>query len=292
VALVQRLLSFTFQLGEGQFGNSGFDTVTIEGLRASCRIVKAGGPSMSAAECDIYGMTLDQMNKLSTLGMVVTLTRKNIIEIDAGDIESGMSTVFRGTIFGAWADFTGAPDVVFHVEACVGGIEALVPVAPTSFKGGADVATIMSGLATQMGLSFENNGVKVQLANPYYPGTARTQAQAVAEHAGVEWIIDNGTLAIWYPGQARGGVAPLLSPSTGMVGYPAYTSQGIVVRSIYNPSIGFGHKIEVQSDLQDACGEWVVFSLDHDLDAMMPHGKWFTTVQCARVGVAPVATGR
>jgi hypothetical protein len=40
-----------------------------------------------------------------------------------------------------------------------------------------------------------------------------------------------------------------------MVGYPAYTSTGVIVRSIYNPSIGFGHKIEVQSDLQDACGE-------------------------------------
>jgi hypothetical protein len=44
MSFVQRLLSFTFQLGQGQFGNSGFDVVTISGLRASCRIVKAGGP--------------------------------------------------------------------------------------------------------------------------------------------------------------------------------------------------------------------------------------------------------
>ena len=156
--------------------------------------------------------------------MLPTQTRQNVIEIAAGDIESGMSTVFRGTITSGFADFTGAPDVVFHVVAHIGGIEVMVPIAPTSFKGGADVATIMAGLAMQMGLNFENNGVKVQLSNPYFPGTGRTQAQACAEHAGIEWIIDNGTLAIWYPGQARGGVASLLSPSTGMVGYPAYTS--------------------------------------------------------------------
>jgi hypothetical protein len=289
---VQRLLSFIFQLGEGQFGNSGFDTVTIDGLRASCRIIKAGGPSMSTAECDIYGMTRDQMNKLSTLGMVATLQRRNVITINAGDAEAGLSTVFRGTITNAWADFTGAPDVLFHVSAHVGGIEALVPIAPSSFKGGADVATIMSGLATQMGLSFENNGVQVQLSNPYFPGTARTQAQACAEHAGIEWIIDDGTLAIWPSGFSRGGVAPLLSPQTGMVGYPAYTSMGIIVRSVYNPSIGFGHKIEVASDLTDACGVWVVNRLDYELDSMVPHGKWFALMEAARVGVAIVSTGR
>jgi hypothetical protein len=85
MAFVQRLLSFTFQLGEGSFGNSGFDVVTIDGLRASCRITKAGGPSMSTAECDIYGMTKSQMNKLSTLGLKVTLQRRNVITISAGD---------------------------------------------------------------------------------------------------------------------------------------------------------------------------------------------------------------
>jgi hypothetical protein len=92
---VQRLLSFTFQLGQGQFGNGGFDTVTIDGLRATARITKAGGPSMSAAEVDIYGM-------------LVTLQRRNVITINAGDAVSGLSTVFRGTITSAWADFTGA----------------------------------------------------------------------------------------------------------------------------------------------------------------------------------------
>jgi hypothetical protein len=141
-----------------------------------------------------------------------------------------------------------------------------------------------------MGLNFENNGVQVQLSNPYLSGTARTQAQTVAQHAGIEWIIDNGTLAIWYPGQARGGVAPLISPSTGMVGYPAYTSQGILVRSIYNPSIGYGHKIEVVSDLQDACGEWVINSLSYDLESMVPHGKWFATMEAVRVGIGPVVS--
>jgi hypothetical protein len=185
MSFVQRLLSFTFQLGEGQFGNSGFDTVTIDGLRASARIIKAGGPSMGTAEADLFGMTKSQMNKLSTLGMVATLQRRNVITINAGDAEAGMSTVFRGTITGAWADFTGAPDVVFHVDEHIGGIEAMVPIAPTSFKGGADVATIMAGLATQMGLNFENNGVSVQLSNPYLSGTcahAGTNCGAARRH--------------------------------------------------------------------------------------------------------------
>jgi hypothetical protein len=77
-----------------------------------------------------------------------------------------------------------------------------------------------------------------------------------------------------------------------MVGYPAFTAQGVIVRSIYNPSIGFGHKIEVQSDLTPACSEWVVYRLDYELDSMVPHGKWFAVMEAARVGVAVVSTGR
>lgn len=288
MSFVKRLINLSFALGEGAFGESGSNSVELSGLRVSAKVIKAGGPSMGTVSMRVYGMTLSQMNKLSTLGMMPTLVRRNTVTITAGDKESGMGTVFIGTITNAWADFAGAPDVPFHVEAHTGLIEAVAPAEPTAYRGSADVAVVMAGLATRMGIAFENNGVSVMLSNPYFPGSARDQAKAAAEAAGIEWIIDNGKLAIWNAGQARGSSAPLISPETGMKGYPSYTSKGIMVGTLFNPSIGYGGKITVKSSLEPANGEWVVYKLDHDLDSLVPKGAWFSNIEAARVGLGPV----
>lgn len=288
MALVRRKIDVTFALGEGAFGESGTNTVTLQGLRTSARIVKAGGPSMSNMQMEIYGIRPSLMDKLSTLGMKPTLQRRNIVVASAGDDVNGMAVVFQGTITNAWADYQAAPDVAFHVEAHTGLIEAVAPAPAISFRGAADVGVIMSGLASQMQLPFENNGVNVKLANPYFSGSAREQAKACAEAAGINWIIDNGKLVIWPAGQARGGSAPLISPATGLIGYPSYTSKGILLRTIFNPAVGFASKIVVDTSLQPAQGEWVVFTLDHVLESLFPNGSWFSNIGAARPGLGPI----
>lgn len=243
---------------------------------------------MGTAQLQIYGMKLEMMNQLSTLGMAPTLYRRNTILIEAGDDTNGMATVFVGTITNAWADFGGAPDAPFRVEAHTGLIEAVSNMPPSSYQGAASVAVVMQSLATKMGLSFQNSGVTVVLSNAYFSGSPRNQVLACAEAAGIEWIIDDTTLAIWPRGQSRGGAVPLISPETGMLGYPSYTSKGVALRTVFNPSIGFGQQIEVKSDLTPACGRWVVYTLAHELEALVPNGRWFSAIDAARVGLGPI----
>lgn len=288
MTFVRRLLSIRFILGEGTFGETGQNTVDLSGLRITSKILKAGGPSMGTLDMQVFGMTASLMNQLSTLGLIWTQIRRNTVVLSAFDEGAVPSVVFQGTITNAWADFQAAPDVAFHVEAHTGLLEAVSSMGPTSFVGGADVALIMSGLATKMGLAFENSGITSVLSNPYFWGSPRNQVQACADAAGINWIIDNGKLAIWPRGGARGGAVPLISPATGMIGYPAYTSKGIMVRTLYNPSIGYGGLVEVQSSQQPASGQWVVYGLDHDLDAQFPGGKWETNLSATRPGLGPV----
>lgn len=288
MALIQRKIEMTFTLGEGAFGETGSNNVTLGGLRVQASIIKAGGPSMGTANLRVYGMTLSLMNQLSTLGMAPTLIRRNAVTVTAGDNQAGMGVVFQGTITNAFADMNSPPENPFVVEAHTGLIESVVPIPVSSFQGSADVATIMQGLATQMGLAFENNGVQVRLSNPYFAGSAREQAKACAEAAGIEWIIDNLRLAIWPAGGSRRGIVPLIK-APAMRGYPAYTSKGIALQTLFNPSVGFGSKVIVESDLKPACGEWIVYSLRHDLDSQVPGGKWFSALEAARPGFVVVA---
>lgn len=285
MTFVQRLINVQISLAPGDggqqrtFSESGTDTVTLSGLRMSCKIAKAGGLSDSMMDLHIYGLTLSLMDQLSTLGMQINLVPKNRIVVTAGDATSGMGTVFDGYIIAGYADFQSAPEVPFVISAQVGIPYAVIPAVASSFRGAADVAVIMAGFANLMGLKFENNGVQKTLSNPNFSGSVKTQAQACVTAAGIEWNRgDDGILAIWPKNGSRGGAVPLLSPSTGMVGYPTYTAYGIMVRTLFNPSIGLGGKIRVESSLKRATGEWAVYSIDHDLETQMPHGQWFSTI--------------
>ena len=139
----------------------------------------------------------------------------------------------------------------------------------------------MSSFATLLGLKFENNGVTGVLNNCYFSGSVKTQIQACVDQAGIAWNHgDFGILAIWPKNGSRNGQVPLVSPSTGMIGYPTYTAYGVNVETIFNRSIGFGQQIQVQSSLKAAAAHGQSIGLSHHLECEMPHGKWFSTVFC------------
>jgi hypothetical protein len=197
--------------------------------------------------------------------------------------------VFQGTIYQALPSYEEAPGAVLNVEANGGLIDAVAPTKPISFAGAADIPTVMSGIATQMGLSLENSGVTGQLHNPYFDGSLWEQAKAVAAHGRFKVYKDEaaGRLAIWPKGSARAPTTtvPLLSPQTGMINYPAASIWGLIVRTVYNPSIVFGGNVQVQSNLgARVSGTWQVYGMRHILESQLPRGKWETVVETAKLG--------
>lgn len=285
---VKRLIDVEIGLGQGDHGLGGTQTTRFSGPRVSAQIVRNGMPGNSHATIRLYGLSLDDMNSISSLGKPIIYDRNNTVTLFAGNAIDGMSVVYYGTIYEAWADFDGAPEITLNVNAVSGLIDAMKPIAPASYSGSVDAATIMAGLAVQLGYHFENNGVSVILSNPYYPGTARDQIDACATEANIFAALDgNGagtTLAIWPKDGSRGGVIPLISPDTGMVGYPGYMAGGLNIRAIYNNAIRFGGQVKVQSSLKTACGTWTVNRLVHNLESQKPHGAWFTEIGVYRLG--------
>lgn len=289
MSFVERRIRLTFLLGEGDFGNSGFNQSTYEGLRVSATVTKNGGVSMSQLSMRVYGMALTAMNRLSTLGKPLTDGRNNKVRVEAGDDEVGYTTVFIGTISQAWADMNDQANAALVVTAHSGLLDALRPTPPSSYTGPTSVSNIMASLAQEMGYQFEDGGVQVTLASPYLSGTPRMQVEAVAQAAGINWVIDDETLAIWPAGGTRGGLIPLLSPDTGLINYPAFTQNGLALTVLFTPSITFGGQVQVESSLTPANGTWTVFSVTHELESEMPGGKWFTRLECSVLGFVPLA---
>lgn len=261
-----------------KFSESGTDTATFSNYRMKVSVQNSGAPAGSTASVDIFGLSESLMNQLSTLGMVFNMVPKNTITIQAGDEQNGLSTVFVGTIMSGYADYNQAPNVPFHIEANSILADAVAPTAASSFTGPTAVADIMAGFARIMGLTFENNGVDTKLSNPYFSGNIRTQMRTCAEHANINAeIVDGKTLAIWPKGGSRKtNEIPLISPQTGMILYPAYTQQGIMLRTLFDPKISFGGLIKVQSRVKavNDVGQWAVNQLNLALECQVPKGKW------------------
>jgi hypothetical protein len=287
VPLARKIIRVAIQLASNQtnqpqnFAESGTNTVTLDGHRASVRVQNSGAAAGSAAQVAVWGMTPSLMDQLSTLGMVVQMIPRNTITITAGeetqDGSNNTSTVFVGTILQAYGDFNNAPDVPFRLECLAGAAEQAIPFPASSYTGGTDVSTILSAIASKMGWGFENNGVNVQLANPYLSGSAIDQVRSVAEHAHINASLINNVLCIWPRfGSRKASGIPLIAPAPAgqMIGYPTYTQQGILVRTIFDPRIAFGGQIQVQSSLKKASGTWNVFKLDLKLDSLLPKGLW------------------
>ena len=278
-------LKFVITLGTGNFGSSANNQITLQGFRAVVRIDKAGGMMMGTLRAEIYGVSQSDMNSITTLQWHPKAFIPNTIQIYALD-GTQETLVFTGNIINAWGVYDAMPDVFLMIQAQAAYFNQLNPVAPTSYNGSFDVATAMSQLATQMGLTFENNGVSVQLSNQYLPNTALEQAKALAQAAGIWLYIDNGVLAITPANTPRSKPVPQISAQTGLKGYPTFDGVGVNFQALFNPSVIFGGSVQLVTDITKAAGVWIVTSVAYNLESEKPGGAWFMTVRGNANGLA------
>jgi hypothetical protein len=236
-------------------------------------------------------MNLSHTNQLVT-PLRVDAQRRNMVTVEAGDETSGMAIAYHGVIVNGWADFQAMPNNAFRIMAQPAAYARVQPIAPTSVNSDmADVATIMSGLAQQGGFHFLNSGVTAKLSYPYFPGTVLDLIDRCTRAAGINSTIDSitNTLIIWPRGGAARSQIPVISPTSGMIGYPAFTPQGVEVTMLYTPNISYGQTVSVEgSALQAANAKWKINSLMHELDTRVPGGQWRTRFQGGEPGVTVV----
>lgn len=283
----KKQLRFVITLGTGKFGSSNNDIITLQGFRATADIDKAGGMMMGTLRAKIYGVKQADMNSVTTLQWKTGTLIPNTVEVYAID-GPAETLVFAGNIVNAWADYQSMPDVFLHIQAQSAFFNALKAIPPRSFKGGVDVASVMAQIARDLGYTFENNGVTTRLVDVYLPNTGMEQAKDLARAAGCDLYLDDKILAITPPNVPRRVIIPLISPASGLVGYPTFDGVGVNFQTLFNPAITFGGSIKLETDVQQAAGEWVVTSVGHRLESEKPGGAWFSNVRGNQNGLAVV----
>jgi hypothetical protein len=276
----KKRLRFTITLANG-------DRLTLEGFRAAADIEKAGGMQMGTLRARIYGVSMSDMNAVTTLQWRPDFTRPNTIEVVAIDGDSE-TLVFAGNIVNAWGDYRGMPDVFLHVQAQAAYFHQQRPIPPFSVSGGIDCALVMKRIADGLGLAFENNNVNVTITDIYLAGNLVDQAREVSLAGDFDYYIDDKVLAITNRYEPRVDYVAEISPESGLVGYPTFDSIGVTIEALFNPAVTFGGKVNLRTDIARASGSWTVVSLSHHLEAEKPNGAWHSVIRGSAHGFAIV----
>ena len=283
----KKSLRFVITLATGKFGSANNNQITLQGFRAMAEIENAGGMQMSTLRARIYGVPQADMNAATTISGALGYVQGNTVLVYA--IDGATETlVFAGNIINAWGDYNNMPDANLYIQAA-SSYEALITAAPPrSFKGSIPVATAMAGLAKDMGLAFVNAGVTGQITDMYLCYTLLQQVRDLAQMAGIDYYIANNTLTITPKGQAsiKSGI-PIISPQTGLIGYPTFTGYGVNIKALFNPDVLFGGAIELVTDLTRAAGKWVVYALNYQLESEKPGGSWFMQIGGSYLNFTP-----
>jgi hypothetical protein len=284
----ERRLRYHFQLDSnsksGTFNSSGSKNETFEGLRSECQIVGTQLPNTGSATAAIYGLSLDQMNKLTVAGTQWEGHAEHQVTIQASTrgeaSEDGWTTIFNGRIIGAFPAMNTMPMTPLVVIATPGkGVDLqMKPVKPISVEGSASAGDLIERAAKQAGFQVENNNVNAQLSNPYLKGVAMEQIKrtlSAADALGTISLVEN-KISIWPRNGERKGQTPTISARTGMIGYPEFEKVLVIVRVLFDPSIiGVvepGMKFKVESDITAANGTWNTVQITLHLSSETPGG--------------------
>lgn len=287
-SFTKKKLRFSFVLGQQDphFDEEGNNTVIVEGLRATASIQSGHGAPMPSAKLMIYGLSQKVMNKLAKIRWNTDDAKLNYVRVEASqDDGESYVLVYEGVIQYAYPNFGSAPEVILTIDSTSALQHKIRPVPPISFNGEVDVAEAVSQICQKMSMRFENNGVTGKISNAYLPETALDQIFKLCDAINAKAIVEFNTIAITPQGQARDVLVPVISPTSGLIGYPIPTITGVRFQCLFDPVIKFQGLIELKDSGIEICnGQWLVVGITHYLESEVSGGRWQSEIEAIYPG--------
>ena len=282
-SFTNKTIQVVMAMAEGVFAN-GANQITVEGLPTSVEIQKQGGDERPSCTVTIGNLNIDVVKQLTTLSFRPLQRFKNQITVNAGDVGKQLQTIFIGDFENAYGEFQNAPTMNLMVKAIAAQHGALMATPATSVDGTEQVAKLMEQWAVEAGCTLENKGVNASVKNVVYRGSPVDKAKTLARDVGIDLIIDDGKFIVTPNGQAVDGNAVLIDPKHGLLGYPAFSNDGIEFNMIFDPNVKIGGLVKIESVVPRASGIWKVTKITTKLEAYVPNGgSWSSSVSATWV---------
>lgn len=313
----------------------GWESLTLDrGHRVSLVVSNAGMGFGAQADIDIWGMDRRDMNKLSYVAGYPNVDvpqfvdeSNSFITITAGSVGFPNCVVFKGAIRESFMSLKDNGNPFFHVTAASYPPLNRNILPPMSYKGAVSVQNILSDICAQEGIQMVDHGGWDRnsfVKNHVSEGTALDRIKSVMKAVRGTYHISESSLG---GSQGEAGVfttgipyqavldvygpsysgkmddihtVPVLAKSSGLIGYPEYSPNGLVFRCLFRNDISFYQPIYLKDEYTPAGWRtnsagvnqqrqripkyyrsyWLPIQITHRLAAEIPHGPWETIVEC------------
>ena len=266
-----------------------------DGLRVQVVLSYGAGNITPTAQISIYGLTIATMTPLMRIQWNTMQAILNTIQIEVGDkSDKVLSLAYEGNITFAKIDTSNAPTMCLQIESQMAIVEALTPRQPNTYTKGQDGAVIIQQLAQSMGYQFNNNQASHILASDVtMEGSYLSRIQLLATNCDFDLYVEQKSITICQRGFARTVKIPVITPTTGLIGYPSPDIRGITFRCMYSPLVQFGGIVRIADSLIPTCnGDWRIYGVRAVLETNVGSGRWEMEVSAVPREVKDVAIAR
>lgn len=268
-----RLFGRIYELRFGQPGQPGRAYIgnSEGGLELSFEVTKTARRSANKCKLTIYNLADAAIGALEETGTVIQLL--------AG-YESNAAVIFSGSVArrGVVTEQDGHTRTT-TVDAGDGELELQRGRSDLSLAPGSTTTDALNALAGALGVgrgNIDDLPAKELLGGYVHTGQARDALTEICRDIGRSWSIQNGELVILSPNEVRAGeVAVLLSQSSGLVGVPKRTKEGVELTSLLQPRLIPGGLVQVESRALQ--GAYKIIEVQHA--GGFRQGDWYSNIK-------------
>jgi hypothetical protein len=239
-------------------GNAtGYD---VSAMRIAFRIKHGTVPQPKQLEARIYNLSK------ATAKAIQSLHEIGYVQLDAG-YEGNSGTIFKGNL--TWVNIgrENPTDTYCDIFAGDGDAGLNMALVNKTFAAGSTPQDHYNHILDQYGQFGITKGLVsfVDLSQPKYPravtlvGMATQALRTLADSKNALTYVHNGQLHIVDKGHSPQVGVTVLNSSTGLIGMPVETPEGIKVRALINPNYSVNTRLQInQSSINRADPVWAV----------------------------------
>ena len=213
-------------------------------------------------ECEVVIENLDKETQdyilTETTPYNLNRTPKTII-VEAGRVSYGTAVIYRGNI--VTSIVSQPPDIGMTLK-CLTGNFIKGNILTRNQPGSATLSQISAQIAQDTGTLLNFQATNKNISNYNFSGPAPNQVNLLGTMGGLNVFIDDNTLVVKDAFIPLTGVNRILSASTGMIGIPEFTEQGIKVKFLLDNRTTLGGGLQIISKQYPAAnGNYVIYKL-------------------------------
>lgn len=221
---------------------SGSEVIDLSQLRIKFKVEQADSQTPNNAAIRVYNLSDATSQKIQK--------EFSFVSLQAGYENGNFGLIFIGTVKQIKRGREDAITTYLDIFAADGDQAYNFGTVNTTLAKGSTAKDQVDAIAKAMGVDV---GYIAPLSEAKLPrgktmyGMGRDHLRRIAQTNGVSWSINNGKIVMLKPTGYLPGTAVVLTSTTGMIGQPEQTEDGIHVTCLLNPQIKVGGLIQLNN---------------------------------------------